>query len=117
MLILYMLRIINVTRKLRSFIITATITIMVIYFISWILSFFGINTSFIYGTSNFAIIFNIIAASVAALALLLDFDFIEKKVNHVPKYMEWVATWGLLVTLIWLYVEVLRLMKKLAIRF
>jgi uncharacterized YccA/Bax inhibitor family protein len=117
MLILYRFRIVIVTRKFRSVIIAATISIMVIYLISWILSFFGISASLIYGTSNFAVLFNIVAACIASLALLLDFDFIERKINHVPKYMEWVATWGLLVTLIWLYIEVLRLMKKLAIRF
>ena len=117
MLFLYQLRIIKVTKQFRSVIISATITIMVVYLISWILSFFGISAKFIYGTSWFAIGFNIVAASIASLALLLDFSFIERKINRAPKYMEWVATWGLLVTLIWLYVEVLRLMKKLAIRF
>jgi len=117
MLFLYKLKVIKVTKQFRSVIISATITIMIIYFISWILSFFGISATLIYGTSWFAIGFNIIAACVASLALLLDFDFIERKINQAPKYMEWVATWGLLVTLIWLYVEVLRLMKKLAIRF
>lgn len=117
MLILYRFRIIKVTQQFRSVIVSATITIMFIYIITWILSFFGISVPFIYGTSWFAIGFNIIAACVASLALLLDFDFIERKINNAPKYMEWVATWGLLITLIWLYVEVLRLMKKLAIRF
>lgn len=117
MLFLYRFKIITVTSKFRSVIISATISIMVIYLISWILSFFGISVSIIYGTSWFAIGFNIIAATVASLSLLLDFDYIDRKINHVPKYMEWVATWGLLVTLIWLYVEILRLMRKLAIRF
>jgi uncharacterized YccA/Bax inhibitor family protein len=117
MLILYKLRIIIVTKQFRSVIISATVTIMFIYITTWILSFFGIKIPIIYGTSWFAIGFTIIAASIASLALLLDFDFIERKINIAPKYMEWVATWGLLITLIWLYVEVLRLMKKLAIRF
>ncbi|MCF6280170.1 MAG: Bax inhibitor-1/YccA family protein [Flavobacteriaceae bacterium] len=117
MLILYKFKVIRVTKQFRSVIISATITIMVVYIITWILSFFGISNTLIHGTSWFAIGFNIIAACVASLALLLDFDFIERKIDHAPKYMEWVATWGLLVTLIWLYVEVLRLMKKLAIRF
>jgi uncharacterized YccA/Bax inhibitor family protein len=48
---------------------------------------------------------------------MLDFDFIDRKLGKAPKYMEWVAVWGLLVSLIWMYVEVLRLMKKLTIRF
>ncbi len=117
MLLLYKLRLVKVTKQFRSVIISATVTIMVIYLITWILSFFGISTSIIHGTSWFAIGFNIIAACVASLSLLLDFDFMKRKIGRAPKHMEWVATWGLLVTLIWLYIEVLRLMKKLAIRF
>jgi len=64
-----------------------------------------------------AIAFNILAAIFASLSLLLDFDYIERHKNKSPKYKEWLATWGLLVTLVWLYMEVLRLMRKLAIRF
>ncbi|WP_431133741.1 Bax inhibitor-1/YccA family protein [Psychroserpens mesophilus] len=116
MLILYQTRIIVVTKKLKSVIITATVSIIVVYLMSWILSFFGIK-SYIWGTSWFAIIFNCIAAIVASFALLLDFDYIERYKNKAPKFKEWLATWGLLATLIWLYVEVLRLMQKLAIRF
>ncbi len=117
MLILYKARIVIVIKRFRSIVITAIITIMSIYIISWILSFFGINLPYILGTSWVAIGFNILAAIVASFSLLLDFNFIDRKLYKAPKYYEWVATWGLLVTLIWLYVEVLRLMKKLAIRF
>lgn len=117
MLILYKARIVKVTKRLRSVLITAIITIMTIYIIQWILSFFDIYFPLIWGTSWFAIGFNVIAALVASFSLLLDFDFIDRKLYKAPKYYEWVATWGLLVTLIWLYIEVLRLMKKLAIRF
>ncbi|MBV7269623.1 Bax inhibitor-1/YccA family protein [Winogradskyella luteola] len=116
MLLFYQLRIIVVTKKLRSVIITATVSIMVVYLISWILGFFGIKT-YIWGTSWLAIVFNVLAAIVASFALLLDFDYIERYKNRAPKQKEWLATWGLLATLIWLYVEVLRLMQKLAIRF
>ena len=116
MLLLYQTRIIVVTKMLRSIIITAVTSIFMIYIISWILSFFGIKV-FIWGTSWPAIIFNIIAVIFASLTFLLDFDFIEQHKNKSPKYKEWLATWGLLVSLVWLYVEVLRLMKKLAIRF
>ncbi len=116
-LLLYQTRIIIVTKKLRSVIITASVTILVIYVISWILAFFGIQPVFIWGTSNLAIAFNVIAAIVAAFTLLLDFDYIERFKNKAPKYKEWLATWGLLVSIVWLYIEVLRLMKKLAIRF
>lgn len=116
MLLLYQTRIIVVTKRLRTVIITAAASIMVIYIISWILSIFGIK-SFVWGISWFAIVFNVIAAIVAAFTLLLDFSFIEKQKNKAPKYKEWLATWGLLVSLVWLYVEILRFMKKMAIKF
>jgi len=115
-LFLYQTRIIVVTKRLRSIIITAVASIFMVYIISWILNFFGM-TSFIWGTSLVAIAFNIIAAIVASLTLLLDFQYIERQKNRAPKSKEWLATWGLLVSLVWLYVEILRLMKKLAIRF
>lgn len=115
MLLLYQTRIIVVTKQVRSVIINAVISIMVVYIVSWILSFFGIR-SFIWGTSWWAIGFNILAAVVASFALLLDFDYIERYKNVAPKQKEWLATWGLLATLIWLYVEALRLLQKFAIR-
>ncbi|RAJ18155.1 Bax inhibitor-1/YccA family protein [Olleya aquimaris] len=115
-LFLYQTRLIVVTNKVRSVIITVCTSIFVVYLISWILGFFGIK-SFIWGTSWLAIGFNIFAAIFAALSLLLDFDYIERQKNKAPKYKEWMATWGLLVTIVWLYVEILRLMKKFAIRF
>ncbi|MBU2939083.1 Bax inhibitor-1/YccA family protein [Lacinutrix sp. C3R15] len=114
-LFLYQTRIIVVTQKLKSIIITAAASIFLVYIISWILSFFGIQ-SFIGGTSLIAIAFNIIAAIVASLTLLLDFQYIERQKNKATKNKEWLATWGLLVSLVWLYVEILRLMKKFAIR-
>jgi len=115
-LVLYQTRIIVLTKKLRSVIVTAAASIFLIYIISWILSFFGIK-SFVWGISWVAITFNIVAAIVAAFTFLLDFDFIERYKNKAPKYKEWLATWGLLVSLVWLYTEILRLMRKLAIRF
>ncbi|WP_397364602.1 Bax inhibitor-1/YccA family protein [Olleya sp. R77988] len=115
-LFLYQTRLIVVTKKVKSIIITVCTSIFVVYIISWILSFFGIK-SFIWGTSWLAIGFNVFAAIFAALSLLLDFDYIERQKNRAPKYKEWMATWGLLVTIVWLYVEIVRLMKKFAIRF
>ena len=116
MLFLYKFKIVKVTHQFRSIIFSAIATIMTIYIISFILRLFNIHLNIIYGTSWFAIGFTIVAACVAAFSLLLDFYYIEKKLNKAPKYMEWVATWGILVSLFWLYIEVLRLMKKLAIR-
>jgi uncharacterized YccA/Bax inhibitor family protein len=115
-LLLYQTRIIIVTRQLRSVIVTAAASIFLVYIISWILSFFGIR-SFVWGTSYVAIGFNVIAAIVAAFTFLLDFDYIERKKDNAPKEKEWIAAWGLLVSLVWLYTEILRLMRKLAIRF
>ena len=115
-LILYQTRIIIVTKKLRSVIITAAVSIFVVYIISFILSLFGIK-SFVWGTSWVALVFNVIAAIVAAFTLLLDFDYIEKHKNKADKYKEWIATWGLLVSLVWLYTEILRLMRTFAIKF
>lgn len=116
MLVLYQTKIIVVTKKLRSVIIVSATSIMVVYLISFILSLFGIR-SFIWGISWVAIVFNIIAVIVASFTLLLDFDYIERHKNKAPKYKEWLATWGLLVSLVWLYTEILRLMRKFAIRF
>ena len=115
-LFLYQTRIIVVTQKIKSIIITAASSIFLVYIISWILGFFGIK-SFIWGTSLVAIAFNVIAAVVASLTLLLDFQYIERQKGRAPKSKEWLATWGLSVSLVWLYVEILRLMKKLAIRY
>lgn len=117
MLFLYKARIVKVTERFRSVLFVAIALIMSIYAISWTLMIFDIQTPFtiLDSSSYLAIAFNVIAAGVAAFALLLDFDFIERKKNHVPRYMEWVATWGLLVTLVWVYVEALRLMKKMVI--
>jgi len=117
MLFLYKLNIVKVTQQFRSVIYSAIATIMTIYIISFILRFFDIHLEIVYGTSWFSIGFTLIAASVASFSLLLDFYYIDKKLHKAPKYMEWVATLGIIVSLIWLYVEVLRLMKKLAIRF
>lgn len=115
-LFLYQTRLIIVTNKLKSIIITCCSSIFATYIISWVLSFFGIK-SFIWGTSWLSIGFNVFAAIIASLSLLLDFEYIERQKNRAPKYKEWMASWGLLVTLVWLYVEVFRLMRKFAIKF
>ncbi len=117
MLLLYQTRLIVVTKRLRTVVVTAAASIFVIYIISWILSFFDIYNPLIWGTSWVAIVFNVVAAIIASFTLLLDFDFIERHKNRAPKYKEWIATWGLLVSLVWLYVEILRFLKKVAIRF
>ena len=114
MFLLYSFRIINVTNRLRSIIMIATISLAVFYLITWILSFFNIHFAFLTEGSTFGIIFSLIVVVLAALNLLLDFDMIEQgSAAGAPKYMEWYAGFGLLVTLVWLYIEILRLLTKL----
>lgn len=113
MLLLYQFKVVTVTKKFRSVVISAAATIFAVYLLSFILGLMGIKT-YLWGNSWWAIAFNIIAAVVATLALLLDFDFIERHKNKATKQHEWLAVWGLLATLIWLYIEILRLMQRFA---
>ena len=114
MIFLYKTKLILLTKQLKSTIIIASTTIFTVYLVTWILSFFGVNVSIIWGDNWFALAFNVFAALTASFSLLIDIDFIDRKRNIAPKSSEWIATWGLLVTLIWLYIEVLRLMRRLA---
>ncbi len=116
-LFLYKMRIIQVTKKFRSIIYSAIATIFTIYFIGFIFRLFGVSFSFLYSSSWISIAFSVIIITVASFSLLLDFDYIERYLYKAPKYKEWVATWGLLVTLIWMYLEILRLLKKITNRF
>ena len=113
MLGLFMGRIIVVTEKLRWTIIASTGAVALLYLVAFILSFFGINTPIIHDATPFGIAFSIVVVGIAAFNLLLDFDIIEKCANSlVPKYMEWYCSFALMVTLVWLYIEVLRLLAK-----
>ena len=114
MLFTYRSGLIKVTEKFRSIIIVATGSIALMYFFSFILRFFGIEMGFMYGSGLMSIGISLVVIVVAALNLLLDFDFIEKGAAHgTAKYMEWFGAFGILVTLVWLYVEFLRLLAKL----
>lgn len=114
MLALFMGKVIKVTDKLRSVLLITTGAIALIYLISFILSFFKITVPFIYDASPIGIGVSVVVIIVAALNLLLDFDIIEKGVaSYAPKYFEWYCSFGLLVTLVWLYIEILRLLAKL----
>jgi uncharacterized YccA/Bax inhibitor family protein len=91
----------------------ATVGIAVFYLASWIVSFFGADI-FPSGSSTFSIAFSFFVAGIAAFNLALDFDFIDRAEREgAPKQMEWFAAFGLLVTLVWLYLEILRLLAKL----
>lgn len=114
MLVLYRTQIIKVTDRFRRTIISATIGLMVLYLVSFVFSLFGATPSFISSPSLFGIAFSLFAAGLAAMNLALDFDFIEKGAEQqLPKGMEWFAAFGLLITLVWLYLELLRLLSKL----
>ena len=113
----YTTRLIRVTENFKLVIVSATGGIAVYYLISFVLSFFGIRAPLIHDNSWIGIGFTLVVVIIAALNLVVDFDFIEKGVESgAPRYMEWYAAFGILVTLVWLYVELLRLLAKLRSR-
>jgi uncharacterized YccA/Bax inhibitor family protein len=115
MLFVYATRIIRVTDKLKMGIVVATSALCMFYMISMLLSFFGVGVPLLFSATKFGIGFSLFVVGLAAFNLLLDFDFIEKaSATSAPKYMEWYGAFGLMVTLIWLYLEILRLLMKLA---
>ncbi len=114
MLVMYRTRIIKVTDRFRRTVIAATIGIMLLYGVSLLMSFFGASIAFINSPSLFGILFSVFVCGLAAFNLALDFDLIERGVKmHMSKDYEWVAALGVLVTLVWLYLEMLRLLSKL----
>jgi uncharacterized YccA/Bax inhibitor family protein len=115
MLVLYRTRIIKVTDKFRRAVIFATLGVMVLYLGSFIFSLFGGSLPFLNGDNMaLSIAFSVFVCGLAAMNLALDFDFIERATNSaMPKEYEWVAALGLVVTLVWLYLEILRLLSYL----
>jgi uncharacterized YccA/Bax inhibitor family protein len=117
MLSAYKTGLIKVTEKFKLGLVAATGSIFLIYMISFILGFFGIQIPYIHGNGTIGIAFSAIVVGIAALNLVLDFDFFEKgEQMQLPKHMEWYAAFGLMVTLVWLYLEILRLLSKLRSR-
>lgn len=117
MLAAYSSGLIRATEKFKFGVIAATGGIALVYLVSWILSFFHIQVPFIYGGGWMGIGFSLFVVVIAALNLIIDFDFIEQATKRsVPKYMEWYSGFALMVTLIWLYVEFLRLLSQLRSR-
>lgn len=117
LLMAYKSGLIRVTDKFRLGVVAATGAIALVYFVSIILGFFNVTVPFIHGTSLFSIGFSLFVVGIAAMNLVLDFDMIERgAAAGVPKYMEWYSAFGLMVTLIWLYMEILRLLSKLRSR-
>jgi uncharacterized YccA/Bax inhibitor family protein len=113
MLVAYRSGMVQATEGFKLGVIAATGGIAIVYFAAIIMSFFGVNLSFIYGNGALGIGFSLFVVVIAALNLVLDFDLIERGAEHrLPKYMEWYCSFALMVTLIWLYVEFLRLLSK-----
>ena len=113
----YQSGLIKPTENFKLGIVAATGGIFFVYIISFILGLFGVQVPLIHSNSNFGILFSFGVVVIAALNLVLDFDFIEEGAEiGAPKYMEWFGAFGLLVTLVWLYLEILHLLAKLQSR-
>ena len=114
MLFLYRMKLISCTEKFKSVVFISTTTIFLIYILDLVGSFFGYKVPFLYDCGVVGIAASLIIIVVAALNLIVDFDFIEKGAqNLIPKKFEWFGAFGLLVTLVWLYIEILKLLSKL----
>jgi uncharacterized YccA/Bax inhibitor family protein len=114
MLFAYKTGIIVPTQKFRSGVIIATAGIALVYLVTFILNLFGVSVPFIHDSGPIGIGISLFIVVIASLNLILDFSFIEEVAQMgVPKYMEWYAAFGLMVTLIWLYLEILRLLSRL----
>ena len=107
---------IKATENFKLGVVAATGGIIIVYLVTFLLGLFGFHQiGFIHGSGLIGIGFSLFVVVIAALNLVLDFDFIESgAARGAPKYMEWYAAFGLMVTLIWLYIEILRLLAKLA---
>ncbi len=112
--LLYNFRVIRATEKFKSVIIASTLGIGLFYLLTMILGFFGVNVSFMNDSSMLSIGISLFVVAIAALNLILDFDMIEQGAERgAPKFMEWYGAFGLMITLVWLYLEMLRLLSKL----
>jgi uncharacterized YccA/Bax inhibitor family protein len=117
LLLAYRSGLIRATENFKLGIFAATGGIALLYLASFVLGFFGMSVPLIHSSGTWGILFSLFVVVIAALNLVLDFDFIETGVERgAPKYMEWYAAFGLLVTLVWLYLEILRLLAKMQSR-
>jgi len=117
LLFAYKTRIIKPTQNFRLGVFAATGGVMMLYLVSFLLNLFGAPVGYLHDNSLLSIGISVVIVIIASLNLVLDFDFIEQGADSsAPKYMEWYAAFGLMVTLIWLYIEILRLLSKIASR-
>ena len=115
MLMAYKTGLIKPTEKFRSMIVTATGAIMMIYLLSIVMNMFGASLPYLHGSGPIGIGISLFIIAIAVLNLILDFDNIEKGAKAgAPQYMEWVCSLGLLITLVWIYLEILRLLAILS---
>lgn len=114
MFALYSTGVLKATPMFKKIIFIATAGIAVFYLLSFILGFFGITMPLIHSNGTMGIVFSLVVVGIAALNLIMDFDLIEQgAAQGAPKYMEWYGAFALMVTIIWLYIEILRLLSKL----
>jgi uncharacterized YccA/Bax inhibitor family protein len=114
LLLAYRSGLIRATENFKLGVVAATGAIAMLYLVNIVMGFFGTRMPFIHESGTFGIVFSLIVVAIAALNLVLDFDFIENGAEMgAPKYMEWYAAFGLMLTLVWLYLEILRLLSKL----
>ncbi len=114
MLMLYRTGVIKVTQKFRMGVVAATGGIFLLYLVAWgVGSFTHYNMGFVYGAGTLGLVLSVVFVCVAALNLVLDFDLIERATAQgAPKYMEWYCAFGLMVTLVWLYIQLLQLLAS-----
>jgi len=115
LLFAYKSGLLKATPAFKRGVIAATGAIFVVYILSFVLGMFGVGVPYIHGSGVIGIGFSLFVVCIAAMNLVLDFDFIEQASasGQAPKYMEWMGAFGLLVTLVWLYIEILHLLMKL----
>jgi uncharacterized YccA/Bax inhibitor family protein len=114
MLFLYGTGVIRATEKFRIAVVAATGAVCLVYVVDLLVSLFGGRLPFIHEGGVVGVVFSLVVVVIAAMNLILDFDFIERGVKgEAPRYMEWYGGFSLLVTLIWMYLEILRLLAKM----
>ena len=117
MFLLYNFRVIRATEKFKSILFAATLGIGIFYLLTIVFRLFGVDMPFMYDSSLLGIGISLFIVAIAALNLIMDFDMIEKGADAgAPKYMEWYGAFGLMVTIVWLYIEMLKLLSRFAKR-
>jgi uncharacterized YccA/Bax inhibitor family protein len=115
MLALYVTRVVRVTQRFRSVVMCAMVAIVAYYLLSFVLGLFGVQAQLMNGSSWLSIGLSLVVVCVASASFLLDFDMIEQAASRgSPKYLEWYGAFGVLVTFVWLYLEMLRLLAKIS---